>query len=95
MTDNPTLERLCARCGTANPPGAAYCQSCGKALDAGGGTLADDLLARGRSALATPTGKTVATGAAIGAVAGVLLPFVTLPLGALVGGAVAYARLRR
>ena len=95
MTDNPTLERLCAKCGTANPPSAGFCQSCGRARDGGRTTMADDLMAKGKQALATPTGKTVATGAAIGAVAGVLLPFVSLPLGAIVGGAVAYARLRK
>ena len=95
MTDNATLERLCASCGTANPPSASFCQSCGRALNNGNSTVFDDLLARGKQALATPSGKNVATGAAIGAVAGVLLPFVSLPLGALVGGAVAYARLRK
>lgn len=95
MTDNPSLERLCAKCGTANPPSAAFCQNCGKALDGRGTTMANDLMTRGREVLATPTGKTVATGAAIGAVAGVILPFVTLPLGAIVGGAVAYARFRK
>ena len=95
MTDNATLEQLCARCGTTNPPSAAFCQNCGKALDGHGSTMADDLLAKGRQALSTPTGKTVATGAAIGAVAGVVLPFVSLPLGAIVGGAVAYARRRK
>ena len=95
MTDNPSLERLCSKCGTANPPSAAFCQSCGEALDGRGSTMAGDLIARGRGLLATPTGRTVATGAAIGAVAGVILPFVSLPLGAIVGGAVAYARRRK
>ena len=95
MTDNLTLERLCAQCGTANPPSASFCQSCGRALNDGDSKMIDDLLAKGKQVLTTPTGKNVATGAAIGAVAGVLLPVLSLPLGAVIGGAVAYARLKR
>ena len=95
MNDNPSLERLCSKCGTANPPSAAFCHQCGKALDGRGGSVADDLMAKGRQVLGTPTGKQVATGVAIGAVAGTLLPILSLPIGAIIGGAVAYARLKR
>ena len=94
MTDT-RLDRLCPKCGTANPATASFCHSCGKALDGRSSNLVDDLIRRGRGVLATPTGETVAKGLAVGAVAGAVLPFVTLPLGAIVGGAVAYARLKR
>ncbi|WP_232366596.1 hypothetical protein [Alteripontixanthobacter muriae] len=42
-----------------------------------------------------PSTKPVLTGAAVGAVAGILLPFVTLPLGAVAGAGYAfYKRVR-
>ncbi|MGN6496714.1 MAG: hypothetical protein ACTHK5_05150 [Tsuneonella sp.] len=43
-----------------------------------------------------PSTKPVLTGAAIGAVAGVLLPFVSLPIGALAGAGLAlYTRIKK
>jgi hypothetical protein len=42
-----------------------------------------------------PSTKPILTGAAVGAVAGLLLPFVSLPLGAVVGaGFMLYKRVR-
>jgi hypothetical protein len=49
-----------------------------------------------KQGMAHPSTKPVLTGAAIGAVAGVLLPFVSLPLGAVAGAGYAlYRRLPR
>jgi hypothetical protein len=49
-----------------------------------------------KQGMAHPSTKPVLTGAAIGAVAGVLLPFVSLPLGAIAGAGYAlYRRLPR
>lgn len=48
-----------------------------------------------REGLNHPSTKPVLTGAAVGAVAGILLPFVSLPLGAVAGaGFMFYKRLR-
>ncbi len=49
-----------------------------------------------RQGLAHPSTKPVLTGAAIGAVAGVLLPVVTLPIGLVAGAGIAFwNRIRR
>jgi hypothetical protein len=51
--------------------------------------------AMAREGLAHPSTKPVLTGAAVGAVAGVLLPFVSLPVGLIAGaGFMFYRRLR-
>ena len=48
-----------------------------------------------REGMAHPSTKPVLTGAAVGAVAGLVLPVLTLPLGAVVGaGYMLYKRLR-
>ena len=49
-----------------------------------------------KQGLAHPSTKPVLTGAAIGAVAGVVLPIVSLPLGLVAGAGIAFwSRIRR
>jgi hypothetical protein len=56
----------------------------------------DEISAMARDGLEHPSTKPVLTGAALGAVAGVLLPIVNLPIGALAGaGYVLYRRLQQ
>ena len=50
------------------------------------GRATDEMKAMGRDGFANPTTKKVLTGAAIGAVAGLLLPVLSIPIG-LIGGA--------
>jgi len=55
----------------------------------------DEIKAMGRDGLAHPSTKPVLTGAAVGAVAGVILPFVPLGLGLVAGAAfMLYKRIR-
>jgi len=55
----------------------------------------DEVKAMGRDGLAHPSTKPVLTGAAVGAVAGVILPFVPLGLGLVAGAAfMLYKRIR-
>ena len=55
----------------------------------------NELSAMAKGGMDHPSTKPVLTGAAIGAVAGVILPFVSLPLGALAGAGYAlYKRVR-
>ncbi|MBA4086958.1 MAG: hypothetical protein C0491_04035 [Novosphingobium sp.] len=56
----------------------------------------DELSGMAKQGLAHPSTKPVLTGAAIGAVAGVFLPVVSLPLGLAVGAGVAFwQRIKR
>ena len=56
----------------------------------------DELSGMAKQGLAHPSTKPVLTGAAIDAVAGVLLPVVSLPLGLAVGAGVAFwQRIKR
>ena len=50
------------------------------------GRATDEVKAMGKDGLAHPSTKPVLAGAAIGAVAGLLLPVLTIPIG-LIGGA--------
>ena len=50
------------------------------------GRATDEMKAMGKQGFAHPSTKRVATGAAIGAVAAILLPVLTLPIG-IIGGA--------
>jgi len=50
------------------------------------GRATDEMKAMGKQGFAHPSTKRVATGAAIGAVAGLLLPVLSIPIG-LIGGA--------
>ena len=55
----------------------------------------DEIKAMGRDGLAHPSSKPVLTGAAVGAVAGLILPFVPLGLGLVAGAAfMLYKRIR-
>ena len=57
---------------------------------------AEELRKTGRTVLTSETGTKVAAGAAIGAVAAVAIPFVSMGVGALVGaGIVAFRRRPR
>ena len=55
-----------------------------------------EISAMAKQGMAHPSTKPVLTGAAVGAVVGVVVPFVTLPVGALAGaGFVLYKRIKR
>ena len=59
-------------------------------------TTIEEVKAMGRQGLAHPSTKPVLTGGAIGAVAGILLPVVTWPVGLFAGAAIAlYSRVKR
>jgi len=60
------------------------------------GKAKTEIVGMAKEGLAHPSTKPVLTGAAIGAVAGVVLPLVSLPLGAIAGaGYVLWSRIRR
>lgn len=55
-----------------------------------------ELSGMAKQGLAHPSTKPVLTGAAVGAVAGALLPLVSLPLGLVAGGGIAFwMRIRK
>ena len=55
----------------------------------------DEIVGMAKDGMAHPSTKPVLTGAAVGAVAGAILPIVSWPLGLLAGaGVVLYKRLR-
>jgi hypothetical protein len=55
----------------------------------------DEIVGMGKQGMAHPSTKPVLTGAAVGAVAGAVLPIVSWPVGLLVGaGFMLYKRLR-
>ncbi|MDZ7589058.1 MAG: hypothetical protein U5J78_08000 [Parasphingorhabdus sp.] len=59
------------------------------------GDAVDEIKAMGREGMTHPSTKPVLTGAAVGAVAGALLPVVSLPLGLLAGATfMLYKRIR-
>ena len=56
----------------------------------------DEITAMAKQGMAHPSTKPVLTGAAVGAVAGLILPIVSLPIGLVAGaGFMLYKRLRR
>ena len=56
----------------------------------------DEITAMAKQGMAHPSTKPVLTGAAVGAVAGIVLPIVSWPLGLVAGaGFMLYKRLRR
>ena len=60
------------------------------------GRATDEMKGMGKGGFAHPSTKPVLTGAAIGAVAGLLLPVVTLPIGLVAGAGIAFwSRLKR
>ncbi len=55
----------------------------------------EEIVGMAKEGMAHPSTKPVLTGAAIGAVAGVVLPFVSIPVGLVAGaGIMLYKRLR-
>lgn len=59
------------------------------------GDIRDEVVSMYHDGLSHPSTKPVLTAAALGGVAGLLLPFVSLPLGAVVGaGYMLYKRVR-
>lgn len=104
MGDEAKLTRMCGSCSTSIPDGANFCPACGTAIQAGGGEsmgrmlagfasgTAEEIRKASRPVLTSPTGKKVAAGAALGAVAAVAIPFVSIGVGALVGAGVAALR---
>ena len=101
--------RLCNKCAAGLPEDANFCPSCGAAVRAAetratvgemlvgfASGAAEEVRQTAEPVLKSETGKKVAAGAAIGAVAAVAIPFVSIGVGALVGaGVAAYRRLGR
>lgn len=59
------------------------------------GDAREEIVGMAKQGMAHPSTKPVLTGAAVGAVAGILLPVVTLPIGLIAGaGFMLYKRLR-
>ena len=105
MAEEGKLVRLCSNCSAELPDGANFCASCGTAVrDEGqresvGEMLvgfatgaAEEIRQTAEPVLKSETGKKVAAGAAIGAVAAVAIPFVSIGVGAIVGAGVAVLR---
>jgi hypothetical protein len=103
MAGDAKLTRMCGGCSAGLPDGANFCPDCGAAAgssqDSMGRMLAgfvsgavEEIREVSRPVLTSPTGKKVAAGAAIGAVAAVAIPFVSIGVGALVGAGVAALR---
>ncbi|MCY7397680.1 MAG: hypothetical protein LH466_02415 [Sphingomonas bacterium] len=60
------------------------------------GRATDEVKAMGREGFANPTTKKVLAGAAIGAVAGLLLPVLSIPIGVIGGAGIAlWQRIKR
>ena len=110
MPDEAKLVRLCGECSAELPATANFCPTCGTAVtDAEGGResigemlagfasgTAEEIRQTAEPVLKSETGKKVAAGAAIGAVAAVAIPFVSMGVGAVVGaGIAAWRRLSR
>ena len=107
MAEEARLVRLCGKCAAEVPGGASFCPTCGTAVRAddqsetvgemlvefASGT-AEEIRKTGRTVLTSETGKKVAAGAAIGAVAAVAIPFVSMGVGALVGAGIVVFRRR-
>jgi hypothetical protein len=110
MAEEARLVRLCGKCAAEVPGDASFCPSCGTPAraDENQGESVGEMLVEfatgtakeirktGRTVLKSETGKKVVAGAAIGAVAAVAIPFVSMGVGALVGaGIVAFRRRPR
>ena len=103
MGDEAKLTRMCGACSAGMPDGANFCPACGTAIagaDESMGQMltgfvsgtAAEIKKASQPVLANPTGRKVAAGAALGAVAAVAIPFVSIGVGALVGAGVAALR---
>ena len=110
MPEEARLVRVCARCSADLPANASFCPACGTAVagdeqsrESVGEMLvgfatgaAEEVRQTAEPVLKSETGKKVAAGAAIGAVAAVAIPFVSIGVGAIVGaGVVALRRLAK
>ena len=109
MAEGAKLVRLCTKCAAGLPEDANFCPSCGTAARAAdtretvgemlvgfASGAAEEIRQTAEPVLKSETGKKVAAGAAIGAVAAVAIPFVSIGVGAIVGASVAaYRRLGR
>lgn len=100
----------CTACGATVDAGVKYCTNCGTPMSAAANDgffeqskhyfseAADELMGAGKDALQavrSPNGKKIASGAAIGALAGIVLP-VGLATGAIAGaGIVAYRQSQK
>ena len=108
MNEEAKLVRLCNGCAAELADGANFCPGCGAAIQAdqsgdpsmgemlagfASGT-AEEIKNATRPVLTSPTGRKVAAGAALGAVAAVAVPFVSIGVGALVGAGIAALRRR-
>ena len=109
MAEESRLVRLCNKCAAELADDANFCPSCGTAArpaesrESVGEMLvgfasgaAEEIRQTAEPVLKSETGRKVAAGAAIGAVAAVVIPFVSIGVGAVVGaGVAAYRRLGR
>ena len=107
MTEESKLVRVCSKCAAKLPEEANFCPSCGatarlaESRESVGQMLvgfatgaAEEIRQTAEPVLKSDAGKKVAAGAAIGAVAAVAIPFVSIGLGALVGAGIAALRQR-
>ena len=105
MATEGKLVRLCSNCSAELADEANFCSSCGTAVRAEGeresvgemlvgfaSGAAEEIRQTAEPVLKSETGKKVAAGAAIGAVAAVAIPFVSIGVGAIVGAGVAVLR---
>ena len=105
MAEEGKLVRLCSNCSAELPDEANICSSCGTAVRADGDSgesvgemlvgfasgTAEEIRQTGETVLKSETTKKVAAGAAIGAVAAVVLP-ISIGLGAVIGAGIAAIR---
>ena len=105
MAEEAKLVRVCNKCAAPLPENASFCPTCGtparapEARESVGEMLvgfasgaAEEIRQTAEPVLKSETGKKVAAGAAIGAVAAVVVPFVSIGVGAVVGAGVAAFR---
>ena len=105
MSEEAKLVRLCSHCSAELPANANFCPSCGtratseQSRESVGEMLvgfatgtAEEIRQTAEPVLKSETGRKVAAGAAIGAVAAVAIPFVSMGVGAIVGAGVAAFR---
>ncbi|MES2442193.1 MAG: hypothetical protein V4574_05130 [Pseudomonadota bacterium] len=108
MEEVVQLSRMCAKCSAALAEDANFCGNCGvragsgetgRALDAARNFAVGTATEAGnhaREIMKNPTAQKIAGGAALGAAAATVIPFVTIGLGAVLGaGYVAFKRLTK
>jgi len=109
MAEESKLVRVCGKCAAELPEDANFCPSCGTTVRAADSResvgemlvgfasgAAEEIRQTAEPVLKSETGRKVAAGAAIRAVAAVVIPFVSIGVGAVVGAGVgAYRRLGR